>query len=89
MRPGCQLRRYADRAWRPHGHLVVDAVARGPGVGLPVGSSWPATLIVARLRSIHIPNGDFRRSQADLYVKMNLKRFGCGGRSSLTIDTPR
>ena len=38
---------------------------------------------------VHIPDGNFLAHREQLYVNIDLIRFGCGGRSALTLQPPR
>lgn len=40
------------------------------------------------VQTVFIPQGDYQQIKENLYVNINLKRLGCGGRSSLSLDTP-
>jgi hypothetical protein len=79
-----------DGIWSVDGHLSGESISRGSGVS---GTNSALRRIFSLKRSfpsnsISIPGGDYRKVRDDLYVKLNLRKFGCGGRSSLTIDPP-
>lgn len=63
-----------------------------PDKGIGDGTEEPGitVMVLAAPRNdaqyIPIPGGDFRSSQDSLYVNINLKRFGCAGRLSLSLE---